>query len=420
MITQPPHFARLIGLAREKPMIVAGWLFAFVLAYGLVANDLHYAFSHDGWRAGPGARLGRDFANLFTAGHLVLEGKLRIIYDVAAYRRYQMGLLHGTVINHNYSYSPVSFFYAWIFGLPGYGPSYLLWMGLTGALFLLAARPYLKDAGLPVWLSLAAPAAVVNIWAGHYGFAFGALWLAAWRCIDERPRTAGILIGLMIVKPHLALLMPLMLARRGAWRTFFWAASTCLLLVLSSGLVFGWGYWSTYLTHTSAFQAAMINQTGEFYLRMMPTVFPAMLLAGVGSTVALITQVVCGLGAAAALWKWMPKDPMQAGLAVATATFLVLPYAFNYDLTVVGLAALIALHRPDRPAPASERFVLTIAFLLPLLVVAMNNLGIPLAPPVLIALLGLLLRPRHAERHHFALRAREHDLDRALAPEGCR
>ncbi len=395
MIAQPSLIAQLIRLAREKPLIMAGWLFALVLASQLAANDLHYAFTHPGWRAGPGARLGRDFANMFTAGHLILDGKLPIIYDVAAYRHYQMDLLHRTVINHNYSYSPVSFFYVWIFALPGYGLSYLLWMGLTGAAFYLAARPYLKEAGLPAWLALAAPAALVNIWAGHYGFAFGALWLGAWRWLDERPRTAGMLIGLMIVKPHLALLMPIMLACRGAWKAFFWAAGTAIVLVLASGFIFGWDYWLVYLTKTSAFQAAMINQTQEFYLRMMPTVFPAMMLAGFNSAAATIVQVACGLGAVAALWKWMPKDPMQAGLAAATATFLVLPYAFNYDLTVVGLGALIVLHRPDRPAEVGERFALTLAFLLPLLVVPMNNVGIPVAPPALMALLGLLLRRKH-------------------------
>ena len=396
MAPPPRPSAQLMLLAREKPLILAGWLFAFVLAYGLLGGDLHYAFTHHGWRAGPGARLGRDFANMFTAGHLILDGKLRIVYDVAAYRHYQLDLLHHTVINHNYSYPPVSFFYVWIFGLPGYGLSYLLWMGLTCALFFLAARPYLREAGLPAWLALIAPAALVNIWAGHYGFAFGALWLAAWRWLDERPRTAGLLIGLMIVKPHLALLMPLMLIFRRAWTPFFWAAATSLTLVIASGLIFGWSYWLTYLTSTSSFQAAMINQTQEFYLRMMPTVFPAMMLAGCGSALASIVQVACGLGAVAALWKWMPKNPMQAGLAAATATFLVLPYAFNYDLTVVGLGALIALHRADRPAEVAHRFGLTVAFLLPLLVVPMNMLGIPVAPPALIALLGLLLRRAHA------------------------
>jgi alpha-1,2-mannosyltransferase len=385
-------FAQLRRLIQEKPLVPFGWMLALLLAYGFAATDLRYAFSHYGWRAGPGALLGRDFVNLFTAGHLLLEGKLAIIYDLGAYQAYQDEMFHGAVLAHNYSYSPVSFFYAWLFALGGYGLSYGLWIGLTGAAFFLAARPYLRDAGLPAWLALLIPAAAANVWAGHYGFLFGALWLAAWRLVETRPRTAGLLIGLMIVKPHLALLMPLALMRRGAWVPVCYAALTSVSLVAVSGTVFGWHYCATYLTETSALQAAMLDETGAFFLRMMPTVLPSLLLAGVDPTIAAIVQAVAGLAAAAALWTWMPRDPMRAGLATATATFLLLPYGFNYDLTVVGIAALLALHRGDVGEPSLSRLPALLAFLLPLLVVNLNILGIPAGPPVLALLLAAQLR----------------------------
>ena len=59
----------------------------------------------------------------------------------------------------------------------------------------------------------------------------------------------------------------------------------------------------------------------------------------------------------------MPHDPMKAGLATATATFLVLPYAFDYDLTVVGIAALIDLKRTDYSATSIQRSTGLLAFL---------------------------------------------------------
>jgi alpha-1,2-mannosyltransferase len=382
----------LRSVARERPLVLIAWLLAFMLAWRFAGADLGYALRHGGWNAAPGTLLGRDFVNVFTAGQLVLEGKLKLVYDVGAYEAYQADLFGGAVRDHNYSYSPVSFFYVWLFALGPYGLCYWLWIGLTGGAFLLAARPYLRGAGLPAWAALLIPAAVANVWAGHYGFLFGALWLSAWRLVDTRPRTAGILIGLMIVKPHLALLMPIALARRGSWTAILYAALTSLTLVAASGLAFGWSYWATYLTETSAVQAAMIEDTGQFFLRMMPTVLPAMLLAGLGSTAAWIVQGAFASGAAVALWKRLPSDPMQAGLAAATATFLALPYAFNYDLTVVGIAALIALHRTGVPVPLGERCVAALAFLLPLLVISMNGLGVPLAPLVLAALLATMLR----------------------------
>ena len=42
--------------------------------------------------------------------------------------------------------------------------------------------------------------------------------------IDTRPRLAGLLLGLLCYKPHLALLAPVALVAGGHWRTFAAAA----------------------------------------------------------------------------------------------------------------------------------------------------------------------------------------------------
>ena len=105
----------------------------------------------------------------------------------------------------------------------------------------------------------------------------------------------------------------------------------------------------------------------------------------------MLFQVAAGLAAVAALWKWMPREPMAAGLATATASFLVLPYAFNYDMTVVGVAALLALHGAAE-RPGFVRIGALLAFLLPLLVVNLNNAGLPAGPAVLTLLLAAQLR----------------------------
>jgi alpha-1,2-mannosyltransferase len=386
-------------LPRVRPLILLAWLAAALLAGRFFLADILYALEHGGWRSAPATLLGRDFVNLVTAGHLVIDQKLSLIYDVAAYQQFQSVLFDGRVGGHNYSYSPVSFFYAPLFAIGGYGLAYALWIGITGFLFALAARPYLRGAGLPAWLALLVPAGLVNIWAGHYGFLFGALWLGAWRLIDSRPRTAGVLIGLMIVKPHLAVLMPIVLLRRGAWSAIASAAATAGGLVLLSGLVFGWDYWITYLTETSALQATMVAESNGFFVRMMPTVYPSMLLAGLGWSGAVAAQAVVAIAAIAALWKWLPADPLRAGLAAASATFLVLPYAFNYDMTVIGIAALIALYRTASDASPVARYAPVLAFLLPLLVVSLNQAGVPAAPFIL----GLFLAVQLAEGRQAAV-----------------
>jgi hypothetical protein len=351
------------------------------------------ALASPSWQVGAGTLVGRDFANVYTAGHLVAGGPLHDVYDIQAYRAYQQALFDGAVLGHNYSYTPVSFFYVWLFAPFPYIVALALWLALTGAAFFAAARPYLREAGIPAWVAFILPASLMNIWAGHYGFLFGALWLAAWHLLERRPRTAGLLVGLMIVKPHLALLMPLVLARRGDWTAFLFAALTASVLVLASGLAFGWNYWASWVGGTLFTQAAMIGDTGQFFLRMMPTVAPSLLLAGLPSWAAWAAQAICGLAALAALWRFLPKDPARAGLATACATLLVLPYAFVYDMTVVSLAALLVLYRSGSQMRPFWRAVSALAFLLPVFAVPLNGAGLPLAPLLIAFTLFWTVRP---------------------------
>jgi len=382
----------MMSLLRERPLVLVGWAFAIALSFQYIGVDLLRALATPNWQIGAGTMLGRDFANVYTAGHLVAGGPLQSIYDIHAYRAYQQALFDGAVLGHNYSYTPVSFFYVWLFAPFPYIVALVLWLTLTGAAFLAAARPWLRDAGLPAWLALILPASLMNIWAAHYGFLFGALWLAAWRLLDSRPRIAGLLIGLMIVKPHLALLMPLVLARRGDWTAFLTAALTASGLVLASGLAFGWTYWNSYVGGTLFTQAAMVGDTGQFFLRMMPTVAPSLLLAGLPTWAAWTAQAAAALAAVAALWRFMPRTPAAAGLATACATFLVLPYAFVYDMTAVSLAALLVMRRGGAEMRPLWRAVSVLAFLLPLLAVPLNNAGVPLAPALVAFLLFWALR----------------------------
>lgn len=382
-----------MDLVREKPLVLAAWMFGFFLVLQFAQLDVRYALTHGDLRSSVGTLIGRDFVNVFTAGHLAADRSLSIVYDVEAYQKYQLALFDGRVLRHNYSYTPVSFLYAWFFALTPYVLAYILWIGLTGAAFVIAARPYLRDAGLPTWLAVVTPAALLNVWAGHYGFLFGALWLGAWTQLDKRPRLAGVLVGLLIVKPHLAILMPLLLAARGAWRAFFYAGLTVVVLIAMSGLTFGWRLWADYVTDTLFLQVAMVERTEDVFLRIMPTAYPALRLAELAPPAAWLLQGVCAACAIGALLRWMPQDPRRAGLAAATATFLVLPYAFNYDMTIIGIAAVILLHRAPDDAPV-QRLAAALALILPAVVFFTNAMALPIAPPLLLLLLGGLLGGR--------------------------
>ncbi|QXT34749.1 DUF2029 domain-containing protein [Sphingomonas sanguinis] len=333
---------------------------------------------------------GRDFANVWTGGKLALNGRLDILYDVDRYRAFEHGL-YGTIGNHNYSYPPIALFLDIPFALMPYGVALMLWLVGTGVLFALAARPWLPE-GRSSWLILLTPAALMNIWAGHYGFLMGALFLAGWHWLPDRPRWAGVCFGLMALKPHVAVLVPIILLLRGDWRTIATAALTVGLLVLFSALAFGPELWVQYLTVTSGVQARMINPGQEFYGLMSTSLASALLRQHVPAAIAYGLQGTAMIGVAFGITIATVRGASPAVLALlaATGTFALLPYAFNYDLTVVMLAALVAYGRID--ASPMEKAVALTAFLIPQWGMVASAIGVPLTPIALIALFAVELR----------------------------
>jgi len=381
----------------QQRLWTLAWTFVLLLAALLFVQDaLSTTFTP--WPSIRGAAIwGRDFANVWTSGRLTLEGRLDLLYDLKGYGAYQDVLFNGGLRAHNYSYPPPTLLYTWAFGLLPYPLALLSWLLLTGGAFYAAARPYLRDSGLPAWLALIAPATLLNVWAGHYGLLIGALWLGAFHLLPRRPVLAGVLIGLMLVKPHLAILAPLILARRGEWRAFAAAGATVAALVAVSALAFGPDLWRTWLGVTVGVQTAMVDDVGTYFLTMMPTVVPSFTALGLPAGGAWALQILAGGGALAALLLHMPRDSRTAGLAGGVATFLVLPYAFNYDMTVPGLAALLMLARLRRDPEGGASFVLLLAFMLPLIVQTFGLLHLPAPALILAALLALMLRQAHLE-----------------------
>src|SRR3546814_15366115 len=80
---------------------------------------------------------------------------------------------------------------------------------------------------------------------------------------------------------------------------------------------------------------------------MMPTTSAAILLLGYSETTAKFWQAASALIAVAVVIEAFRRrvDTLDLGLIASTAVFLVVPYAFHYDMTVVSLAALVFLAR---------------------------------------------------------------------------
>ena len=280
---------------------------------------------------------GRDFANMWVGGKMALSGRSACVFDPFCYQQ-AMATTLGVRAPHYFIYPPHALFVGIPFALLGYYVALGLWTCGGLLTFVLCARSYLPGA-IPPWLAPLTPAAGFAIWDGQFGLWWGAGWLACLASLErEHSRRAGTVAGLMTVKPHLGILLaPIMIVKR-KWLAIIVAAITAGFLVGLSVLVFGAERWVSFFVITAKQQQAFLTPLpSDFYPRLMVSAFPHFRLVG---------AVCFALFATVCLWSIRSISIRQLAFPTATATILILPYAFSYDMPVacLGFAVVIAEH----------------------------------------------------------------------------
>jgi hypothetical protein len=271
---------------------------------------------------------GTDFLAFWGAGHVTVAGDPAAAYDLAVQERVQTGT--GSTGWFAFVNPPPFLFAVAPFGALPFPVAWLAWVVVGYALWAWAAiRAFPR-----LWPAvLVFPGALVAAGHAQTGLLTGALLVAAVALVDRRPVLSGVLIGALVVKPHLALLLPFWLAAGKRWRTFFAAAATVPALVGLSWLVFGT---PTMLAYMDSWQAsAAIMQTGDdaFHLRLATLYGQLRLVLPAGPALAANGLLALGCVILTLLsWKRFGGDAVASGALVLAATAVASPYLFNYDL----------------------------------------------------------------------------------------
>ncbi len=322
------------------------WSFIGVAGFSPVLYDVFWP-SHGGYDV-RGYRLGRDFANVWLGARLTREGKLSHIYDFPAYMQEMRALFGQEYTQHNFSYPPDILPLIFVFGLLPYFPAFFAWIA-SGATALVAAiranKDIVKSWRLPA-LMLLSPAFLVNIVTGQNGGFSAACFLGGFYLCESSPVIAGVLFGLLTVKPQLGVLIPFALLLRKNWKCIASAGVTTVCLVGLSLLLLGVAPWQDYWTKGISFQQSLLELSQGYYRLMMPGVYAdARVVMQFSIGVSLIIQLACGALAFTLALLNVNRDGLSprtiAMLAIATP--LVVPYSFNYDLTIACGGAMIFL-----------------------------------------------------------------------------
>ncbi|CAG1012736.1 MAG: DUF2029 domain-containing protein [Rhizobiaceae bacterium] len=368
----------------------------------------------------PAGIANKDFVNYWMAGHLVREGRVMDLFGPhPVYFAHLTEAFGAGFPWHNWSYPPHYLLLVWPLGFFTYEVAMGVFLAATGALFLLALRNFAREAGPMVWVA-AGPFIAHNFWAAQNGYFSAALGLSALALRERRPVLAGVLLGVLTVKPQLGLLFPFLLIAERRWSMIASAALTTVALVGASAAIFGVEAWKGYLDEVVPYQALVMRALEGTFLAMMPSPFGALRSWQFGADIALPLHLLVAVPVALAtiVAFFRVADDRTRTVLFLLATFIVTPYALSYDLgMLVAALALLATDGPDGSSARVRAALLAVAMLLPVLMIPLGNVGFPPAPVVLLAVYALALAEAAAANRKGQPRAfsRDADISKAAA-----
>lgn len=318
--------------------------FLLVLSVGYLANvNLPYD--------GQGYLLGRDFVNTWMGGRAVFLGQVAAWFDPDTYNAALRELFGANYWKHLWSYPPHLLLLTWPLGLLPYFPALFVWYAIGLLIYFYAGSEGFSRRSR-LFLLAVSPAVFANILTGQNGFFTAALLIGGLLNLDRRPIVAGVLFGILTVKPQLGLLLPVMLIVTGRWRVIAAASVTAVGLAALSVWAFGIESWMAYVLKALPRQGQLLAQNSGFTLGLEPTVFASFRIAGVPPDAAMVAQIAMAAGAVGAVvWTfWRRRDPMLSVALLITATFLATPYALIYDMVVIGWVVVLIREHPHSTA----------------------------------------------------------------------
>jgi alpha-1,2-mannosyltransferase len=282
-----------------------------------------------------GRPVGADFIAYWAASRVAATGAPASVYDLQRLYVVERATIGADLRPMLWNYPPTFLLLILPLSLLPYLAALAVWLALTITAYLWVMQR-LAPHPLTPWLALALPGAVNNFLYAQNGFLSTGIMGGGLLLLDRRPFTGGLLLGLLTYKPQLAVLIPVALVAGRYWRALAGAAVSAAVLALASLAVFGLDTWIAFYQHLPV--AANLLNRGHLWGKM-PTVFSAARLFGIGEAASQGLQGVAALAAAiAVIWVWRRKTPLAwRGSVLVLGTFLAVPYAFEYDLAILGL-----------------------------------------------------------------------------------
>jgi hypothetical protein len=287
-----------------------------------------------------------DFLSFWAAGRLAVQGHAADAYDIVRHHAVEAQAVAGVGLLP-FPYPPFALALFVPFGMLPFWAAFAAWIAITAALYLVATRRWVEPR-----FALAQAAAAANFIIGQNGFLTSGIFIGGTTLIARRPLLAGVILGLLALKPQLALLLPVALIAGREWRAIAGGVLSSVALVAIGFLLFGAGGYSAFLAVLPQFSGWLA--AGRWPWGELASTFALLRWFGMPETAALVVHGAVALAAAAFTARaWALKLDQRVPI-LAAATLLVPPYLFTYDalLLTLPLAALLRQRRKQWVVPA--------------------------------------------------------------------
>jgi hypothetical protein len=292
-----------------------------------------------------------DFHAFYVAAQLVWRGSIDQAYHFSSMLRHLKELTGGETFLP-WSYPPQYNLIVAPLPLLPLGAAYLLFTTATLLAYLATLRRLSGPNFTPVLLSIL-PAVAVTIACGQNGFLTGTLVGLACIGLLHRRSSAGLPLGLMVIKPHLVVGLALYTLLTCRWRVAFVAVLTVAITAALATATLGTGVWTAFLGGFKEMRVFL--EAGLYPLFRMISLFGALRSLGAPAAAALACQAALALLSLAVIGLAVRRRMavgQQLGIAVL-GSLLISPYAYDYDLMIYGIG--LALLLPDLLRLATPR-----------------------------------------------------------------
>ncbi len=309
-----------------------------------------------------------DLTVFWSASNLALNGHASDAYIVSKLREFVLMFYPDVKETFGWFYPPSFYLLILPLGLLPYVPAYFAFILPTLAFYTLVVLRIVKNTEAR-WVLASFSGLWINLLRGQNGFLTAAIGGLALLRLEKHPLFSGVVLGLLSIKPHLALMFPVALIAIGAWRTLITAFFSALAILIAGMAILGVDTFPAWI-HSLNVARQFTENNGPSYWIHMPTIFAFCRLFGASIAVSYTAHILVAVGATSAVW-WVwhyCREYTLRAATLTTSTLLVSPYILEYDLTWLALSvAWMSSFSLQHGWKMGEREVMILVWALPLL-----------------------------------------------------